>query len=198
MSEPFVLASQSAARKAVLAGAGVRFQAEAARVDEAVIKTERLAQGASPLDIARTLAEAKAVEVSRRLSGLVLGADQTLDLDGGLFDKPTSMEELRQHLTALRGRTHVLHAAMAAARSGEIVWRHEARAVLTMRGFSDAFLDRYLLDEGEAARACVGGYRLEGPGAQLFERIEGDYFTILGLPLLPVLALLRREGLATA
>jgi septum formation protein len=198
VSHRFVLASQSAARKAVLMAAGVLFQAEAAWVDETAIKLEHLSKGASPLEVARILAEAKAVEVSKRLPGLVLGADQTLDLDGRLFDKPASVEELRNQLLELRGRTHVLHAGLAAARSGATVWRHEGRAVLTMRSFSDAFLDDYLAKEGEAVQACVGGYRLEGLGAQLFERIEGDYFTILGLPLLPVLGLLRREGLATA
>ncbi|MGC1304523.1 MAG: Maf family protein [Caulobacteraceae bacterium] len=197
MSDRFVLASQSAARKAVLAAAGVSFQAEAARVDEAAIKLEHLNQGASPPEVARILAEAKAVEVSTRLDGLVLGADQTLDLDGRLFDKPSSVDDLRSQLLELRGRTHVLHAGLAAARSGALVWRHEGRATLTMRSFSNAFLDDYLTQEGEAVQACVGGYRLEGLGAQLFDRIEGDYFTILGLPLLPVLGLLRREGLAT-
>ncbi len=195
MSDRFVLASQSAARKAVLSDAGVVFHAEAAHVDETAIKLERLAQGASPLDVAQVLAEAKAVEVSRRTSGLVLGADQTLDLDGRLFDKPSSLAQLREQLLDLRGRTHLLHSSLAAARDGEVVWRHDGRASLTMRAFSDAFLEDYLVREGEAVQACVGGYRLEGLGVQLFERIDGDYFTILGLPLLPVLALLRREGL---
>lgn len=197
-SSQFVLASQSAARKAVLNDAGIRFEAQAAHVDEGAIKTERVATGASPLQVAQVLAEAKAVEVSRRTPGLVLGADQTLDLDGRLFDKPASVAELREQLLELRGRAHLLHSALAAARDGEVVWRHEGLAHLTMRGFSDVFLEDYLAREGEAVQACVGGYRLEGLGVQLFEQIDGDYFTILGLPLLPVLALLRREGLAAA
>jgi len=198
MTTGFTLASQSAARKAILKGAGVAFDAESPRVDEATIKTRLLADGASPLRIACALAQAKAVEVSARTSGLVLGADQTLDLDGRLFDKPVSLDDLQAQLRELRGREHVLHAALAAARGGEVVWRYEGRAVLAVRSFSDAFLEDYLTAEGEMAQACVGGYRLEGLGAQLFERIEGDYFTILGLPLLPVLDLLRREGLAAA
>jgi septum formation protein len=198
MSDRFVLASQSAARKAVLRDAGIAFQAEAAHVDEAAIKVERLVAGDSPLDVAKVLAEAKAVEVSRRTPGLVLGADQTLDLDGRLFDKPASVDQLRAQLMELRGSTHLLHSALAVARDGEVVWRHEGLARLTMRAFSNAFLEDYLAREGEAVQACVGGYRLEGLGVQLFEAIDGDYFTILGLPLLPVLALLRREGLAAA
>jgi septum formation protein len=198
MNDRFVLASQSAARKAVLRDAGIRFDAEGAQVDEGAIKAERLAAGAAPLQVAQVLAEAKAVEVSRRTPGLVLGADQTLDLDGRLFDKPASVAQLRAQLLDLRGRTHLLHAALAAARDGEVVWRHDGLARLTMRDFSDAFLDDYLAREGEAVQACVGGYRLEGLGVQLFEAIDGDYFTILGLPLLPVLTLLRREGLVAA
>jgi septum formation protein len=199
MNDGFVLASQSAARKAVLRDAGIDFQAEAAQVDEAAIKAERLAAGNTPLQVARVLAEAKAVEVSRRMpEALVLGADQTLDLDGQLFDKPASVEQLRAQLMELRGRTHLLHAALAVARDGDVVWRYEGLARLTMRAFSDDFLEDYLAREGEAVQACVGGYRLEGLGVQLFERIDGDYFTILGLPLLPVLALLRREDLAAA
>jgi septum formation protein len=198
MNDQFVLASQSAARKAVLRDAGIRFVAEAAHVDEAAVKAEHLVRGASPLEVAKVLAEAKAVEVSRRTPGLVLGADQTLDLEGRLFDKPASVMQLRAQLLELRGRTHFLHSALAAARDGKVVWRHEGLARLTMRAFSNAFLEDYLAREGEAVQACVGGYRLEGLGVQLFEAIDGDYFTILGLPLLPVLALLRREGLAAA
>ncbi len=198
MNDRFVLASQSAARKAVLSEAQIRFEAQAAHVDEGFIKAERLAEGASPLEVAQVLAEAKALEVSWRTPGLVLGADQTLDLDGRLFDKPSSVAQLREQLLELRGRTHLLHSALAGAREGKVVWRHEGLARLTMRAFSDAFLEDYLAREGEAVQACVGGYRLEGLGVQLFEQIDGDYFTILGLPLLPVLALLRREGLAAA
>ncbi len=189
-----VLASRSAARRAVLAAAGIAFEVETASVDEAALKRDRPHD--TPRQIARALADAKAQDVSARRPGLVLGADQTLDLDGALFDKPDSLDAVREQLLALRGRSHVLHSGLALAEGGEVVWRGEAQARLTVRAFSDGFLDAYLTAEGEAVQACVGGYRLEGLGAQLFERIEGDYFTVLGLPLLLLLDELRARGLA--
>jgi septum formation protein len=189
-----ILASTSRARAALLAGAGIDAEAFAPGVDEAALKAGLGAEGASPRDIADALAEAKAVKVSRRRGGLVIGADMTLDLDGALYDKPASLAEARTHLLAFRGRTHSLHSAVVIAEEGAPVWRHVSSARLTLRAFSDAFLDAYIAGEGEALLTAVGCYRLEGLGAQLFERIEGDYFSILGLPLLPVLAYLRERG----
>lgn len=189
-----ILASRSAARSAVLAGAGVRFETAAAPVDEAAEKVRLLAGGAGPREVAEALAVLKAQAVRAPADALVIGADQTLDLDGRLFDKAESLAEARGRLQQLRGRRHQLHAAVAVVRAGRPVWRETATASLAMRDFSDAFLDDYLAMDGDQLLGSVGCYRLEGPGAQLFSAIEGDYFAILGLPLLGLLDLLRREG----
>jgi septum formation protein len=190
-----VLASKSRSRAAVLSGAGVAFETEDSGVDEAALKSGLLAGGASPRDVAERLGEAKALAVSaRRLHDVVIGADQTLDLAGTLYDKPTDLGEARAHLSALRGKGHALHGGIVAAERGEVVWRATETSRLWMRDFSDAFLDAYLARGGAGLLASVGGYQLEGEGAQLFERIEGDYFAILGLPLLPLLGFLRRRG----
>jgi septum formation protein len=189
-----VLASTSAARRAVLSGAGVPFEARSPDVDEDAVKTRLLAGGAGPRAVAEALAEAKALALAAGPDVLVIGADQTLELDGAIYDKVETSEAARARLRKLRGRAHVLHAAVAVARGGAIVWRETASATLTMREASDAFLDDYLAQEGPAALGSVGCYRLEGAGAQLFERIEGDYFAILGLPLMGLLELLRTEG----
>jgi septum formation protein len=189
-----VLASQSAARRAVLEAAGVAHEATNAGVDEESVKTAMLAEGASPRDVADALAELKAVKVSRSRPGLVIGADQTLELEGRLYDKAESVEAARDRLRTLRGRPHKLHSAVVVASDGAPIWREVVTATLTMRDFSDAFLENYLADEGQAALGSVGCYRLEGLGVQLFSRIEGDYFTILGLPLMGLLDLLRRHG----
>jgi septum formation protein len=189
-----ILASKSAARRAVLDGAGVRYEALVAGVDEDAAKASLQAAGCGPLEVADALAELKAIGVSRSRQGLVIGADQTLDLDGRLYDKAPDLAAARARLLELRGRTHRLHAAVVVARDGAPIWREVVTAALTMRDFSDAFLDEYLAAEGEHALGSVGCYRLEGPGAQLFSRIDGDYFAILGLPLLGLLDLLRRHG----
>ncbi|MFZ5721479.1 MAG: Maf family protein [Pseudomonadota bacterium] len=189
-----ILASKSAARRALLSGAGVTHEADVAGVDEEAVKTTLLADGATPRDVADALAELKAIKVSAKRSGLVIGADQTLDLDGTLYDKTETLEAARERLMALRGKTHKLHSAVVVAKDGAPIWRELATASLTMRDFSDAFLDEYLATEGDQALGSVGCYRLEGPGAQLFSKIEGDYFAILGLPLLGLLDLLRRHG----
>jgi septum formation protein len=190
-----VLASKSRSRAAVLAGAGVAFETEDSEVDEGALKAGLLADGAGPREVAERLGEAKALAVSaRRPDALVIGADQTLDLGGALYDKPADLAEARRHLTAMRGRGHALHGGVVAAERGEVVWRTTETSRLWMRAFSDAFLDGYLARGGEALLASVGAYQLEGEGAQLFERIEGDYFAILGLPLLPLLAFLRGRG----
>jgi septum formation protein len=189
-----ILASQSAARRAVLASAGVPHLAETAGVDEDVAKVSLLAQGVGPLEVAQALAEMKAVAVSGAMEGLVIGADQTLDLEGALYDKVGDVAAARARLQLLRGRTHKLHSAVVVAQDGAPIWREVVSASLTMRDFSDAFLEDYLVTEGKAALGSVGCYRLEGPGAQLFSKIEGDYFAILGLPLLGLLDLFRRHG----
>lgn len=198
MSRPLILASKSAARRAMLTGAGVPHQAMSAEVDEAALKTEHAARGAGPADIALILARAKAEAASRAHEGLVLGSDQTLDLDGLLIDKAETLDEARARLGALRGKGHVLHSAAALAVGGETVWSAADSARMQVRTFSDAFLDAYLTAEGEAILSSVGCYRLEGLGAQLFERIDGDYFTVLGMPLWPVLAELRTRGVLTS
>lgn len=190
---PLTLASKSPARAALLSNAGLSFDTAAPRVDEEAAKAAMLADGTGPREIADALAELKALRVSRRREGLVIGADQTLDLDGALIDKAASLEEARARLETLRGRRHVLHSAVVVARDGQPIWRELKSARLTMRDFSDAFLDGYMAREGEHLLGSVGCYRLEGEGVQLFEQIDGDYFTILGLPMLGLLDLLRRH-----
>ena len=191
-----ILASTSASRRALLQGAGVPFTARSPGVDEDAAKAALLGEGLAPRDIADALAELKAVRI-RAGEVLVIGADQTLDLDGELIDKAASLDEARARLLRLRGRSHKLHAAVVVARAGQPIWREVQTATLWMRPFSDAFLDDYLAREGEALLGSVGCYRLEDIGVQLFSRIEGDYFTILGLPMLGLLDLLRRHGVLT-
>lgn len=189
----FVLASGSAIRRQILTGAGIRFETQSPGVDEDALKSKL--RGAAPGVVALELAKAKALAVSmQRPDALVLGADQVLAMDGRVFDKAKTPEEARERLTAQRGRAHTLEGGLAAARGGDIVWTHESTARLTVRDFSEAFLDDYMNQAGEELTASVGAYAYEGLGAQLFERVEGDYYAILGLPLLPVLDLLRREG----
>ena len=195
---PVILASKSAARRAVLQGAGVPFEAASADVDEDAAKARLLADGASPKAIAEALAEEKALAVSAARPGLVIGADQTLEFEGGLYDKVETVAAARERLRLLRGKPHQLHSAIVVAFGGAPIWRETVSATLLMRDFSDAFLDSYLALEGEAALGSVGCYRLEGPGAQLFSRIEGDYFAILGLPLLRLLSLLRQHQVLSA
>ena len=190
-----ILASKSRARAQLLSGAGLTFDTIGAGVDEDAVKTRLLAQRATPREVAQALSDIKAVAVSARTPGLVIGADQTLDLDGELFDKAPGLDAARQRLTLLRGRTHQLHAGVSVARDGAVVWRGLDSATLTMRSFSDGFLNGYLARNADAALSSVGCYQLEGEGLQLFERIGGDYFTILGLPMLALLAFLRAQGI---
>jgi septum formation protein len=178
----------------MLRQAGVLIEVANAGVDETVLKSGLLAEGADPKEVADALAQAKAVKVSRKRAGIVIGADSTLDLAGRLFDKPNSLQEAREHLLAFRGRSHKLHSAVVIATDGAPIWRHVASATLRVRNFSNAFLEHYLATEGDALLSSVGCYRLEGLGAQLFSVIDGDYFAILGLPLLPVLDFLRVRG----
>lgn len=195
MKPMIILASKSAARTSVLSAAGVPFETHVAGVDEAAVKLGLLAEGQGPRAVADALAELKAVKVSRNRPGaLVIGADQTLDLDGQLFDKVETMDEARERLQLLRGKTHKLHSAVVVARDGAPIWREVPPAKLTMRNVSDAFIDGYLAARGEGILGSVGCYQLENEGVQLFSRIEGDYFTILGLPLMGLFDFLRLHG----
>ena len=192
-SERLILASKSAARRSILADAGVAFSVQVADVDEDAVKA--IHDPADAAGLAIELARVKALAVSRHdADAWVLGADQTLGFAGGLVSKAASLDDARARLAAMRGRTHQLHSGAALARNGQIVWAGVDTATMRVRDFSDAFLDAYLAAEGEDLLHCVGAYRLEGMGSQLFEAVEGDYFTVLGLPLWPVLAELRRAG----
>jgi septum formation protein len=195
---PLVLASQSAARISLLKGAGLPFTAEAARVDERAAEAPLLAQGVSPRDLAMALAEAKALDVAgRHPEALVIGGDQTLELDGTRFTKPESVAAARRQLAQLSGRTHRLHSAVVVAQGDVIAWRHVDSATMTMRALDLRAIDAYLAVAGDKVMGSVGAYQLEGPGVRLFDKIDGDFFTILGMPLLPLLAYLRQAGVIT-
>ncbi|MFO0994317.1 MAG: Maf family nucleotide pyrophosphatase [Hyphomicrobiales bacterium] len=192
--QSLILASGSAIRAQLLARAGLSFSILRPAVDEATLKLQFCQ--ASPGDLAASLAEAKAGDISRRNpDALVIGADQVLNFEGKAHDKPASLAEARDQLLRFRGKTHALETAVCCCRSGKVSWSHAEHARLTMRDFSDGFLDTYLESLGEDALTSVGGYKLEERGIQLFSKIEGDYFGILGLPLLPLLSFLRSEGL---
>jgi septum formation protein len=192
-ADPLVLASKSSARRALLSAGSIPIEVQAADVDER--KLEMAAASLGPSEIARLLAREKAIAVERRHSGrLVLGADQMLALDGRRFAKPADREAARAQLRVLSGRTHELHSAIAFVHNGAMVFEHVEVARLTMRDFSDQFLDQYLDAAGSAVMQSVGAYQIEGLGIQLFDRLEGDYFTILGLPLMAVLDFLRQRG----
>lgn len=195
LREPLVLASGSATRARLLADVGLPILVDPAAVDEEEIRTSFLAEGRDAAACAAALAEAKARRVSERHMGaLVLGADQILDCGGRWLEKPRDIEAARAQLTLLRGKRHGLITAAAVVRNGALVWHTIDRAHLTMRLFTDGFLDDYLGAAGAELLESVGAYRLEGLGAQLFERVEGDFFTILGLPLLALLDFLRGSG----
>jgi septum formation protein len=197
MSE-LVLASKSAARAALMRGAGLAFASVGSGVDEAPLKDSLLAEGSGPKHVAEMLAATKAQATSERVAGLVIGADQTLEFEGALIDKAESLAEARARLLALSGRSHRLHSAVAAARNGQLVWSTTETASLRMRDVSETWIDGYLARNGERILGAVGCYELEGEGVQLFDRIDGDYFTILGLPLLPLLAFLREQAVIAA
>ncbi len=193
-----VLASASRPRARMLGNAGVPFTVSAASVDETGIKTSMQAIGADIADVAELLAATKAQQVGRNSEdSLVIGADQMLACEDEWFDKPGSHQDARKQLEKLRGRTHELVSAVCVAQGGVVLWHHIERARITMRPFSDAFIGQYLEKMGEDIFATVGGYELEGLGAQLFSHIDGDYFTILGMPLLPLLEFLRGHGVIT-
>ena len=195
MPEKIILASGSPFRKTMLVNAGLDIEAVPADVDERALEAPLKDSGALPEDVASILAEAKATEVSERRPGaLVLGCDQTLSLGDEIFHKPADMEGARRHLLALSGKTHQLNSAAVLVRDGAVLWRHVGIASLTMRKLDPAFIGRHLARVGSKALSSVGAYQVEGEGIQLFDKIEGDHFTIVGLPLLSLLAELRTLG----
>jgi septum formation protein len=191
-----ILASQSAARRAMLEAAGVPFEAVAAELDEEAGKAGLAAAGFEPRGIAEELAQLKAISIPAAPGSLVIGSDQVLERDDGtMLSKPRSRAEAFDQLRSLSGRTHFLHSAAVAAEGGEARWWDCETVAMTMRPLSDLFLETYLDAEYEAIRWSVGGYRIEGLGAQLFESVEGSHFAVLGMPLLPLLAYLRQRGI---
>ncbi len=195
MPTTLILASGSPFRKAILTNAGLDFAVEKPRIDERAVEAPLKDSGVTPEDVALVLATAKADDVSERHPGaLVIGSDQTLSLGDEIFHKPADMEGARRHLLSLSGRTHQLNSAVVLVRDGETLWSHVGIARLTMRELDPAFIGRHLARVGDRALQSVGAYQIEGEGIQLFEKVEGDHFTIVGLPLLPLLAALRDLG----
>lgn len=195
MPETVVLASASPFRRKMLEDAGVAVETARPGIDERAVEAAVEGSGITPEELAAILAEAKALDVSERMPGrLVVGADQTLSLGDEVLHKARDMEEARRRLLALSGRTHQLNSAAVLARDGQVLWRHVGVARLTMRPLDPAFVGRHLSQVGDKVLGSVGAYQIEGEGIQLFERIEGDHFTIVGLPLLPLLAKLRELG----
>lgn len=192
----FILASKSTVRAKMLRDAGLTVELEPSSIDERAVEAPAMATGASPSAVARLLAEAKARDVSlRHPDRIIIGADQTLALGSRRFSKPKDRPSAAEQLTTLCGQQHILASAAAIARNGDILWSGVNEAHLTMRKFSQDYLEDYLDRMGDIVTTTVGGYQLEGIGVQLFDMVEGDYFTILGLPLLPLLAALRDRGL---
>ncbi|GLS30087.1 septum formation protein [Mesorhizobium albiziae] len=195
MTQRIILASGSPFRKKLLENAGIAFAAIPASIDERAVEAPLEGSGATPEDVALVLAEAKALDVSEKNPGaLVIGSDQTLSLGDDVFHKPADMEAARRHLLKLSGKTHHLNSAVVLVRDGETLWRHVDVARLTMRQLDPGFIGRHLSRVGDKALSSVGAYQIEGEGIQLFDKIDGDYFTIVGLPMLPLLAALRERG----
>ncbi|MEP6342721.1 MAG: Maf family protein [Maricaulaceae bacterium] len=194
MTLAITLASGSQIRRQILDGAGLTYDVKTSLVDETTIKKSMIEMGAPPRDIADALAEAKAIKVSRDKEGLVIGADQIMVMDNLIYDKPKTMAEARARLLSMRGKPHYLIGAVVICDAGQAVWRHASKTTLHVRDFSENFLDDYLNQEGEDILSTVGAYKFEGRGAQLFSKVEGDFFSILGLSLLPVLDYLRVRG----
>lgn len=195
MPQPLILASTSDIRQTLLRNAGLDFDVVAARVDEETVRNSMLAEHASPHDIADALAELKATKVSaKRPDALVIGCDQVLNLQGRLLSKPATPQEARAQLGDMRGKRHDLLSAAVICEGGKPIWRHVGVVRMTMRSFSDAYLDGYIERNWERIRHSVGAYKLEEEGVRLFSRVEGDYFTVLGLPLLDLLSYLTLRG----
>ena len=194
-NHPLILASKSPSRQKLMTNAGLIFQQQVSGVDEDIIK-EAFLQSGEISDLAMILAQAKAMTVSKMLpESYVIGADQTLLFEGKVYDKPVSDQDARDQLLALRGKQHQLETAVCIAKNEEILWNYSESSYLTMRDFSPVFLGKYLAAEGDSVKTSVGGYKLEGLGLQLFEKIDGDFFSILGLPMLRLLAFLRNQNL---
>ena len=192
-----ILASQSASRRIMLRAAGVDFEAVSAEIDEEAVKLKL--HGLAAKDMAAALAEAKALSLSSISDALILGCDQTLECESGdMLHKAESLDELAAQLRALSGVTHQLHSAAVVVENGAVVWRATESVSLKMRALSDAFITTYVRDHGAEVLGCVGGYQIEGAGVQLFEKIKGSHFAILGLPLLPLLGFLRVRGMMTS
>lgn len=191
-----VLASQSAGRRALLANAGVPHEAVTAEIDEDAARTVLKAGGLGATELACALAELKALDVSaKRPEEFVIGCDQILELDDGtMLDKAADRQALAGQLQSLSGRTHSLHSGIVVARNRTVIWQDCERASMKMRPLSASFIEHYIDEEGEGLLGCVGGYRIEGRGAQLFSSVEGSHFAIIGLPLMPLLAWLRSQG----
>ena len=193
--EGVILASASPSRKRLLSAAGIAHETVPAFIDEATVKQSLEAEGAGPMEMVEALAELKAQRISPRHPGrLVIGADQMLVCGDARLDKPRDLDHAARHLEFLSGRVHELPTAAVVVLDGRRIWHHRDRPRLTMRPLSEGFIARYLRAVGEQALSSVGAYQLEGPGAQLFARVEGDFFTILGLPLLPLMDFLRARG----
>ena len=194
-SDRIVLASASPWRREMLERAGLAVEAVPSTIDERSVEAPLLAADALPSDIALVLAQAKAEQVSQHHGDAwTIGCDQVLELDGSILHKVADMEDARRRLLELSGRTHHLHSAVVLARGGETEWTHLASPAMTMRTLDPGFVGRHLASAGEAVLGSVGAYQIEGPGIQLFERIEGDFFSVVGLPLLPLLDALRARG----
>ncbi|KJS41937.1 MAG: septum formation protein Maf [Roseovarius sp. BRH_c41] len=195
MSAPIILASGSAIRQTLLRNAGLSFECVTPRVDEDTVRTALLAETMSPRDIADALAELKATKVSaKHPAALVIGCDQVLDLQGQLLSKPQTADEARAQLRAMQGKRHDLLSAVVICQAGRPLWRHVGLARMTVRPFSDAWLDGYMARNWPDIADCVGAYKLEAEGVRLFSRVEGDYFTVLGVPLLDLLSFLTLRG----
>jgi septum formation protein len=193
-----ILASQSLARRRMLAAAGLEFEVQPAAIDEPAIIESLVGEGQSGRNISDCLAELKALRVSAQFpTSWVIGSDQVLALGDEIFEKPTDVEEVRAHLLRLRGKTHALHSAVCVARAGSVIWRHVGEARMFVRPFSDEFLEDYLKKAGASVVGSVGAYHAEGLGVQIFSRIDGDLFTVQGMPLLPLLDFLRVQGVVT-